>query len=169
MNHSSMHYFPFSIFTIQEDYIIYTLWKHSDTCAVVLCTSFTPDCPFWLVKNSHDALGLTFDGDVNCLRDEKLRLDEHAADVGPLIHPLLNVAELQSSILIHHLDGHGTVTIRHFPNLLLHIQSCDSHEETIKRITVAAAQQRVGRDPKFVFTPGSWQTHDGLSAEQPRV
>lgn len=51
------------------------------------------------------SLKLTFDGDVDGLRDEELRLDQHAADVRPLIQPLLNVAELQRPVLEHHLRG----------------------------------------------------------------
>lgn len=46
---------------------------------------------------------LTFDSDVDGLRDEELWLDQHAADVRPLVHPLLNIAELQRSVLKHHL------------------------------------------------------------------
>lgn len=49
-------------------------------------------------------LKLTFDSDVDGLRDEELRLDQHTADVSPLIHPLLNITELQRSVLKHHLS-----------------------------------------------------------------
>lgn len=48
---------------------------------------------------------LTFDGDKDGLLDEELRLDEHAADVGALVHPLLDIAQLQGSILKHHLHN----------------------------------------------------------------
>lgn len=49
-------------------------------------------------------LKLTFDSDVDGLCDEELWLDQHAADVSPLIHPLLNITELQRSVLKHHLS-----------------------------------------------------------------
>lgn len=54
--------------------------------------------------------GLTFDSDKDGLLDEELRLDEDAADVGTLVHPLLNIAQLQGSVLKHHLHKHSIVT-----------------------------------------------------------
>lgn len=48
-------------------------------------------------------LKLTFDSDIDGLRNKELWLDQHAADVSPLIHSLLNVTELQRSILKHNL------------------------------------------------------------------
>lgn len=47
---------------------------------------------------------LTFDRDVNSLFDEKLRLYQHAADIGALVHPLLDITELQGPIFKHHLE-----------------------------------------------------------------
>lgn len=54
----------------------------------------------------------TFDSDKDSLLDEELWLDEHAADVGTLVHPLLYVTQLQGSILKHHLHKHSILTTR---------------------------------------------------------
>lgn len=59
-----------------------------------------------------EVLVLTFDSDKDSLLDEELWLDEHAADVGPLVHPLLHIAQLQGSVLKHHLHEHSIFTTR---------------------------------------------------------
>lgn len=46
---------------------------------------------------------LTFNSDVDCLADGQLWLDEHAAQIRPLIHTLLHIAQLQSPIFVHDL------------------------------------------------------------------
>lgn len=67
-------------------------------------------------------LVLTFDGDEDGLLDEELRLDEHAADVGTLVHPLLDITQLQGSILKHHLHKHSILTTRPNKVRLLFLQ-----------------------------------------------
>lgn len=55
-------------------------------------------------------LVLTFNCDKDSLLDEELWLDEHTADVGTLVHSLLNITQLQGSILKHHLHEDSILT-----------------------------------------------------------
>lgn len=71
-------------------------------------------CEFWVYVLFCFYPTLTFDSDINSLRDEQLWLDEHAADVGPFVHHFLDIAELQGPILKNHLDKYFsflTITI----------------------------------------------------------
>lgn len=87
--------------TEQTDYERCYIERHlDDSSALCKRTVKLSDKVFTFLN---DDLQLTFDGDIDSLRDEQLWLDEYAADVGPLIHPLLNIAELQGPILINHL------------------------------------------------------------------